>query len=227
MPNAIDKLYSPGPVHAVVFDLDGTLLDTLEDLADCCNRVLRQRGFAEHPLAAYRHFVGDGREKLIWRALPEAHRTAGVVTNAVEEFNHYYNLHWADKTRPYPGVIDLLTELRRRAIQCAVVSNKPHRFTEIAVSGLLAAFEFAAVLGARDGTPNKPHPALAFEAAKKMGVAPQRCLYVGDTDVDMYTASAAGMLPVGASWGFRGREELLRAGAAFLLSCPQDLLELL
>ncbi|MDO8472191.1 MAG: HAD-IA family hydrolase [Dehalococcoidia bacterium] len=213
--------------RAVLFDLDGTLLDTLKDLADCCNRVLRDRGMSQHPLEAYRHFIGDGREALVRRILPADRRDPATVAQAVSSMDDDYSLHWADATRPYPGIPDLLKALTERGVAMAVISNKPDEFTRQAVSQLLAEFRFSAVVGARPAVPNKPDPAAALEIARGLGVKPSEVLFLGDTDIDMKTARAAGMRPVGALWGFRDAAELLAGGADALLRTPTDLLKML
>jgi len=212
---------------AVIFDLDGTLLDTLEDLGNCCNRVLARLGLPEHKLDSYRYFVGDGREKLVERVLPQDRRDPDSIRQVVASFDAEYDLHWADRTRPFNGIDELLGELSRRSIPFAVVSNKPDRFTRLCVSKLLHHHSFRAVLGARPDVPTKPDPASALEAAEIIGVEPRQCVYLGDTDIDMETAVRAGMLPVGALWGFRAASELESAGAKALISSPIDLVTLL
>lgn len=208
----------------VLFDLDGTLLDTLDDLAGAMNRALVAGGWATHPVAAYRRFVGDGVEMLARRALPPG-APEETVKATLAAFMADYQGHWADATAPYPGVPELLVELAARGVPTAVLSNKPDRYMAPIVARFFPGHSFAVVSGQRPGLPRKPDPAGALAVAAEMGVAPGRILYLGDSDVDMRTAVAAGMEPCGALWGFRGREELLAAGARRLAARPGEVLE--
>lgn len=213
--------------RAVLFDLDGTLLDTLRDIASCGNAVLSQRGLPRHGLAAYKQFVGDGRDALVARSLPESLRDKATVAEVAAAFDREYERHWADSTHPYAGVPDLLRSLVSRGLRLAVVTNKPDEHAKLALSELLPEWHFDVILGARPGMPRKPDPAGALEAAREMKLAPADFIYLGDSGIDMRTARAAGMFPAGALWGFRGAEELLRAGAEELFDKPLDLLRLL
>ena len=215
------------PFRATIFDLDGTLLDTLDDIATAANRALAARGFPIHPHSRYRTFVGDGVVKLISRALPETHRDEATVQAGVSAFAQEYERTWNVQTRPYAGVPELLDALVRRGLKLAVLSNKPDRFTQQCVEDLLANWKFEAVLGASDQFPRKPDPASAMEIARRLGVTPADCLYVGDSGVDMQTARAAHMCAVGVLWGFRGKEELLQDGAQHLINKPSEVLDLL
>lgn len=209
--------------NAVLFDLDGTLLDTIEDLADSTNAVLADMGLPVRPVSAYRYFVGDGVQNLIRRALPESRRSADTIARAVEAMGAHYERRWACKTRPYDGVPEMLDTLARRGLTLTVLSNKPDEFARLCVAHLLPLWRFAVVLGARTGVPVKPHPAAAIEVAERIGIPPGEFLYLGDTNTDMQTALAAGMYPVGAVWGFRTAEELREAGARELIERPMDL----
>ncbi|EFK08390.1 putative phosphoglycolate phosphatase, bacterial [delta proteobacterium NaphS2] len=209
---------------AVIFDLDGTLLDTLEDLADAMNRTLEERGFPSHPVAAYRYFVGNGSAKLVSRALPPEKRNEALVADCMKEFLKEYDRNWNRKTRPYDGVAELLDTLTLKQIQMAIFTNKLHGFAERCVQEFLSRWKFEAVFGQRDGYPLKPDPAVPREIAGILDVSPEQFLYLGDSDADMKTAVNAGMLPVGALWGFRSAEELRDAGAAELIGHPTDLL---
>ena len=215
------------PYKAVIFDLDGTLLNTLEDIGDSVNRVLEQRGLPGHELDAYRYFVGDGVGMLITRALPEAMRTEEVIRGCIEAFWAEYDQSWKINTRPYEGVPEMLDAIEARGLKMAILSNKPHEFTTRCVSELLPGRAFDPVLGQREGIPRKPDPAGALEVAGCLDVSPQDFLYLGDTSVDMRTAVAAGMYPVGALWGFRPAAELREGGARALIERPQDILNLL
>jgi len=213
-------------LHAVLFDLDGTLLDTLDDLADSMNAVLAAAGHPVHPTDAYRRFVGDGVVNLARRALPPDHRDDAAVRRAVEAMRAEYKNRWDTRTRLYDGIPELLDELARRNIPAAVLSNKPHDFTLLCVRKLLARWSFAVVQGVTDDCPPKPDPAAALRVAELLNVTPAEVLYLGDTNTDMATAVAAGMVPVGALWGFRDADELTAAGAALLVTHPREVLEL-
>jgi phosphoglycolate phosphatase len=217
-----------GPaVQALLFDLDGTLLDTLADIASCVNLVRAELGLPPHPMEAYKYFVGDGLARLMTRAFPaRALRGPGLKARA-RRFEELYERHSLDETRPYPGVARMLAAVARRGLPMAVVSNKPQRFTEQCVAKLLPRRHFDVVRGARPGVPLKPDPAGPLAAARAMGVGPGAVLYLGDTSVDMRAAAAAGMFPVGALWGFRDADELRLSGARVLIRRPQELLALL
>ncbi len=213
--------------RAVIFDLDGTLLDSLEDLADSMNAVLLRSGLPTHPLDAYRYFVGEGIEMLVRRAVPEPERTPERLAGHVAAMRSEYEIRSVVKTRPYPGVPDLLDALQSREVPAAILSNKPHEATLDVVARLLGRWSFRAVLGARPTVPKKPDPAGALEIAGGLGIPPEEILYLGDTATDMRTARAACMRAVGALWGFRTADELREAGAEFLARDPGDLLDLL
>jgi phosphoglycolate phosphatase len=212
---------------AVVFDLDGTLLDTLEDLGDAVNRVLADRGFPVHPMDAYRYFVGDGSAVLIERALPESARGSAGYRDCLAAFMADYDRSWKVKTRLYDGISEMLDSLAALGIDMAILSNKSHGFTVNCVRDLLSKWRFRAVYGLRDDVPRKPDPAGALEITRLLGADPARMLYLGDTAIDMQTAVSAGMFPVGALWGFRTREELLENGAKALIHHPRELLGLI
>ena len=212
---------------AVLFDLDGTLLDTLEDIADSTNQVLASFGFTTHPTASYKLFVGDGEDMLATRALPEGHRDAATVSRTVVLFHEVYSKRWANRTRPFPGIPSLLDSLVRDGIRLAILSNKAQKFAEAAVSRLLGQWSFEVVLGAQPSLPVKPSPEGALRIARKMALPPARFLYVGDSGVDMRTAASAGMYPVGALWGYRGQAELKASGALTLIATPEELLTVL
>lgn len=212
--------------RASIFDLDGTLVDSLEDIADATNAVLQRLGLPTHPVDAYRAFVGEGVEVLVRRAAPEATRTDEDLARLAAKVRAEYAAHYADKTRPYPGVPEALQELGRRGLRLAVLSNKPHDGTLRVVEALLGQIAFEAVLGARDGVPKKPDPSGALEIASQLGLPPTQFLYVGDTNIDMATARAAGMHAVGVTWGFRTAGELWEAGAHAVIGRPEELVEI-
>lgn len=213
--------------RAVLFDLDGTLLDTLEDIANAVNRVLTAHGFPTHPVEAYRYFVGEGVRILIRRVLPEDRRDEETVAACMKDYREDYSEHWNVKTRPYPGIAELLDGLAARNVRMAVLSNKPDASTRQCVQELLAKWCFDVVLGQREGIAHKPDPTGARAVAEILRVPPAEFLYVGDTSIDMMTAVAAGMYPVGALWGFRSADELTMTGAKRLIARPVELLELL
>ena len=211
----------------ILFDLDGTLLDTLEDLGNSVNRVLAKKGFPTHDLDRYRYFVGDGALMLITRALPKQKRKNDVIQACIDAFQLDYSQNWKVKTRLYDGIAEMLDELVTRNLKLAVLSNKPHIFTKQSVDHLLSNWRFEIVLGQRDAVPRKPSPEGALEIAKHLNAKPENVLYLGDSAVDMQTAVAAGMFPAGVLWGFRSMKELQDAGAKTLIEQPSEVLSLL
>lgn len=212
---------------AVLFDLDGTLLDTLADIADAVNAALASLGFPQHPLSAYRYFVGEGIDVLAHRVLPENHQSEADAAACLAAINREYGAGFLVKTRPYDGVPEMLSQCARTNLKLAVVSNKPHDLALRSVAAYFASGLFSAVLGERKNVPTKPDPAIAHEAARLLSVSPGECLYVGDSGIDMRTAVNAGMYPVGVLWGFRDADELLATGARTLIKKPSELLDLL
>jgi phosphoglycolate phosphatase len=212
---------------AVLFDLDGTLLDTLEDIADAANRVLAARGFPTCPLDIHRAAVGNGARRLMARILPEDQRSEEMIQECFLAFRKDYGVNWNVKTRPYPGIPEMLDALGARGLKLAVLSNKPADFTRKCVYGILTKWKFEEVVGAEDAIPIKPDPTGAVQIAERMRIAPSEFLFLGDTGVDMKAANAAGMFAVGALWGFRDREELIRDGGKVLLEHPTELVDLL
>jgi phosphoglycolate phosphatase len=209
---------------AVIFDLDGTLLDTLGGLAASANRVLAANGYPTHAADSYRWFVGDGSGLLITRALPAQERSPENVARCLQAFLEDYNRNWQQATQPYEGMPTLLAQLANRPIAMSVVTNKPHRFCQAMIDHYLGATPFHCILGQREGVPKKPDPRQALEAAATMGIPPGECIFLGDSAVDIQTARRAGMLPVGAGWGFRPEQELRAAGADHILAHPLELL---
>jgi phosphoglycolate phosphatase len=210
---------------AVIFDMDGTLLDTLEDLGSCMNRVLERAGYPTHPIEAYKYFVGNGITNLVIRALPEDDRRQATVQRLQAQMAAEYTHHWADKTDLYPGIGALLDELMRRKVLRAILSNKPHEFTTVMADRYFSNWNFDPVFGARDGVPSKPDPAAALETCRRWELDPQEVLYVGDTNTDMETARRGGMFALGVLWGFRTRQELEENGAQAVISRPEQMLD--
>ncbi len=213
--------------RAVIFDLDGTLTDTLDDLSFSVNTVLARHGFPVHDKNAYKTMVGNGMRTLICRVLPPGKGNDALVEALRQEASGFYALHALDRTRSYDGICELLDTLDERRIPYAVLSNKPDALARAVVSGIFPARKFFSVRGDSAAFPPKPDPASAVDLARKMAVPVGEIIYVGDSDVDILTARNAGMKSAGATWGFRGRKELEEAGAEFLLDHPLDLVALL
>jgi phosphoglycolate phosphatase len=208
-------------LRAVLLDLDGTLVDSLPDLAAAANRVLAELGAPAHAAADYRGFIGRGVAVLMERALPPG-SSPEMVQRAVELMREDYSRSWAVATRPYAGVQDMLDSMRRAGLSLAVLSNKPHEFTEQFAEAFFPAGTFDHVLGASPDRPHKPDPAPALELARRLEADPAECALLGDSAVDALTARAAGMAAVGALWGYRGKGELLEAGAEYLAESPAE-----
>lgn len=211
---------------AVIFDLDGTLVNTLEDIADAMNRVLAHEGAPSHTYDEYRYMIGRGIPSLVTEALPPELRSDARFAAGYARMLEDYGAHALVKTRPYDGVPELLRALRADKVPLAVHSNKAHDMTLKIVAALLDPNDFVAVSGARPDAPLKPDPAVALAIADRFGLPPARVVYLGDSRVDMHTAIAAGMIPVGAAWGFRTPEELKESGAWEVIDAPLDLLSL-
>lgn len=208
---------------AVLFDLDGTLTDTLADIAAAMNRALRLHGLPEWPVDAYRYLVGNGAKVLSERCVRDRQELAPAVRAT---YQAYYQEHNLVMTRPYDGVPEMLRALADRGLALAVLSNKPDADTKNVVRHFFPDVPFSVVRGQVEGVPVKPDPAGAVAVAREMGIPMGEFLYLGDTDVDMQTARAAGMHPVGALWGFRTEEELRAGGAELLAGSPGDLLKI-
>lgn len=214
-------------IKLVIFDLDGTLLDSLADLADSCNYLLRNYGFPEHPLDSYRYFVGDGIHKLVERVLPKDKRQMDFVEQFFQEMVAYYDIHKADKTMPYFGIVETLETLQQQGTMLAVASNKVNKAMMPLMEHYFPTIKFTAVLGQREGIPVKPHPQIVYDILQIADVRPEEALYVGDTDVDMDTAHGAGLKAVGALWGYRDRQELTEHHAEYIIAKPMELVELI
>ncbi len=213
---------------AVLFDLDGTLLNTLDDIASSANRALVQHGYPPHPKDDYRFFVGQGVTQLIIRILPaDQQDNSTLIESCLTAFREDYGRYFQVMTMPYAGVAETLNELSDRGLKLAVLSNKPDEMTRQCVAAFFSDLRFDIVMGQQEGIPPKPDPTGARLITKRLQIAPARFLYLGDSSIDMQTAAAAKMFPVGALWGFRSREELLKSGARALINQPGDLLSLL
>lgn len=211
----------------VIFDLDGTLLNTIGDLTVAVNYTLGECGFPLHTYDEVKTMVGNGVLKLIERALPEAERTADNLARARSIFLPFYSAHNAEKTHPYEGIPELLEELRKKGLKMAVASNKYHEATCKLIPHYFPTIPFEVVLGQRDGVPAKPHPQIVADILSEVGVGRQEVLYVGDTSVDMLTAQAAEVDAVAVDWGFRPRQELASHNPLAIISHPLQLLDYL
>ena len=210
--------------NAVLFDLDGTLLDTLSDTGSAMNRALATLGFDPLPLEEYRYRIGWGARVLAQNSLPAETHNDELITRCIGEFEREYRAQPATVTVPYDGVPELLDELALREIPFSIISNKPDALTRLVVRKLLGKYRFSFVQGDRAEVPRKPDPTTALQAAARMNAEPQNILFLGDSDVDMTTARAAAMFPVGAGWGFRSEAELRAAGAQAVIARPLELL---
>ena len=211
---------------AIIFDLDGTLLNTLTDISNSVNRVLSKHFFPIHSTDAYRYFIGDGGMTLIERALPQNQRNPKTIQICHTEFTHDYGQNWHNESAAYDGISEMLDALCARNIRFSILSNKPHDFTLKCVEAYLGQWPFEIVFGHQKKIPKKPDPAGALLISQKMGISPSEFLYLGDSSVDMKTACAAGMFPVAALWGFRTKKELIKAGANAILNHPMEILSL-
>ena len=207
-----------------IFDLDGTLVNSLCDLADAMNHALSLRGLPVHPTESYRMMVGSGISVLADRAarILDPSEKDGLLS----DFNNFYTRHCLDNTRPYPGITDMLKKLRSSGCLCAVNSNKPDSFAAYIVNSLFPEKPFERIWGKREGIQRKPSPDAAFAIMKELGVSPEETMYIGDSDVDAITARNAGISFCGVSWGFRPVEELKREGAKIIADTPADILNI-
>ena len=207
-----------------IFDLDGTLVDSLGDLADACNNGLKKMGYPVHELEKYRYFVGDGVLKLVERILPEDKRSEENISALKAEFDSYYNVHYADKTHPYDGIVSLLDALSAKGVKLAVASNKPDEFTKSVVKVFFEG-KFDMVLGKCPDTEKKPAPDILLKIMDALDVSADETVMIGDTNVDIRTAKNAGVSSIGCLWGFRTMEELEQAGADNIVSSPNEILK--
>ena len=213
-------------IKAVLFDLDGTLANSIEDLANSTEKALKKLGFSGHTLAEYKYFVGDGIPKLIERALPANKRDKETVNACLELFMADYRVHYHDKTNAYDGVREMLSELKSGGLKLAVISNKAQEMAEKVASTLFGDI-FDLVAGKREGYKTKPDPALTLFVMDSLGVSPSECALAGDSGMDMAAAVNAGALPIGVLWGFRTAEELQKNGAEYLFSSPAEITDLI
>ena len=215
-------------IKLIIFDLDGTLLDTLEDIANACNHALKLCGHPTRGLKEYNMLVGRGIDNLFRGALPPEHRDEDTVKEMRNHFIPYYNRHKCDFTKPYPGIVETLQSLACKGVKFAVASNKYQEGTEKLVEKYFGQFHFIKILGQREGKPIKPDPQIVIEAMEGMkGVLPEEVMYCGDSDVDMQTGINAGVRTVGVTWGFRTREELEAHSPFAVVDNPAEIIEVI
>jgi phosphoglycolate phosphatase len=206
----------------LIFDLDGTLVNSLPGIVASLNRTLIAHGLPAHSHAAVRSFVGDGLRTLVQRAAPAGADTA-LIDSLVMLFKQDYALSWVDGTMVYPGIHNMLEELQKSGCQLAVLSNKTHPFTVAMARAVFPHIHFAKVLGQQEGIPHKPHPAGAFQIALELGAALNDCVMIGDSTIDLATADNAGMQAIAVAWGYQDRKRLLTAGANRIIDHPSEL----
>ena len=211
-------------IKAVIFDLDGTLLNTIDDLANSVNFMLEKFGFPIFSVEEYKYKVGNGMRKLIERSLPQTYKNDEQIEKSLSVFMDYYNQHKNDNTAPYEGIIDLLNDLKNAGIKLAVVTNKAHLSAKPLIENTFIGV-FDEVCGQKENVPTKPNPQSVLNVLETLNVAPEDCLFVGDSGVDMQTAKNANIKAVGVLWGFRKKEELLENGADVIISTPNELLK--
>ena len=212
------------PKKAVIFDLDGTLLNTYEDLANAVNFALEQNGLPTHPAEKYKIFAGNGTDMMITRALPEADRNDEMLDKVRKLYFEYYNAHSGECTKPYDGIVDMLSELKSRGFKLAVVSNKIDFMTRAVVKEYFGDTVFDFVTGQCDGIIPKPDPSMVYKVMEQFGVTADECIFVGDSGVDAETGKNANMFTVGVLWGFRDKKELLECGASTVIPKADELL---
>ncbi len=212
-------------IKAVIFDLDGTLVDSLSDLCDSTNYALEKFGFQKRDREEFNYFVGDGVPKLIERAIGEKDYTKEIGDKVYKEFMAHYREHFLDKTAPYENILKCVDDLFEFGIKLAVVSNKVDEMTKRIVERYFSQ-KFLAVMGKREDFPLKPNPTSTLAIIKQLGVNPSECVFVGDSGMDMATAKNAGCVALGVTWGFRTREELLENKADYLVEEPSEIFSL-
>jgi phosphoglycolate phosphatase len=220
---------------ALIFDLDGTLLDSLPDIAKAMNIMLERMGYPTHNTEQYKYLVGEGIKELVKHAIPgnrlndyiDENGNENGIDSLVLEYRKIYDTQWRIQTRPYNGIPEMLDELTRRKIKMGILSNKLDDFVKRMVTELLPTWKFDAVFGTRPGIPLKPNPTTPLEMARIMDTDPSEMIFVGDSGIDMQTAVHSKMLPIGVLWGLRDEQELKTNGAAALIEHPLDLFEIL
>lgn len=212
-------------IKIAVFDLDGTLVDSLTDLAQSVNKGLKKAGCKEQPIENYKHYVGNGREVMVRRAMGEKSKDENLLKIAIETFNAEYALHCNDNTKDYDGCDKMLDSLAQNGIKTAVLSNKPDEFVGAIVAKVYPNHTFTEAWGQKPEYKRKPDKEALTAMLNKHGINPDECIYVGDSDVDVLTAKNAGVHMAGVEWGFRGKDELIATGAPFVASTAEELTE--
>ncbi len=211
-------------VKAVLFDLDGTLVNSLCDLADSVNFALTEYGFPTHETEKFKYFIGDGMAKLIERVLPEDKRDDETLNEVLDTFMDRYRSHFADKTVAYGGIAELVKALNKQGFKLAIISNKAQEMAVEVVDKVLSGLAFDIVCGKREGYPTKPDPTLTLEIIEELGVKPEECVFIGDSGMDMAVAKNAKVKSIGVLWGFREKKELRENGADYIVSSPDEIL---
>ena len=211
----------------VIFDLDGTLLNTIEDLGHAANYALEKNGFSTHTIASYRFFVGNGVRRLIMRVIPDEHRTDDTIDQLLKDFQAYYDEHNCEFTKPVNGIPELLTDLQEQGVRIAVATNKYQAAAEKIIHHFFPDINFVAIGGQQEGMNVKPDPSIVFGILFKARVPKAEVLYVGDSGVDMETARRACIDSVGVTWGFRSEKELVEYHAGTIIHKPEDILGLI
>lgn len=214
-------------IKALVFDMDGTLINTLEDLADSTNFALKQHSYPINPTDDYRFFVGSGARNLIKRALPSSDHAEDIIDEVLETYKKHYATNWRNKSRLYAGIGDALNQAVDQKLKLAVLTNKPQEFADQCAAHFLSDWPWEKVQGQVDGVPHKPDTAMPTLVNKALDVQPNEVLYFGDSDVDMQTAKNIGYKAIGVTWGFRPERELRKAGAEFIIHEPAEILGLI
>ena len=214
-------------IKAVIFDLDGTLLNTLKDIVNSLNAILARHNYPQHSVDDYRFLVGYGMRELVRKALPDGEATDESIDRLFPEFMEHYGKNWNILTHPYEGIDTLLDAITAHGIKLAILSNKADPFTKVCAEVLLNTWHFDVVMGHHSAIAHKPAPEGALLVAQMLGVEPAEILYVGDSGVDMLTATRAGMFPLGVLWGFRPESELLEYGAKMVVQKPEEIIALL
>lgn len=209
-----------------IFDLDGTLINSICDLADAVNTALAERGYPVHPTESYYYFVGNGAKKLCERALPEDKRTEVEIGSLYARFSEIYGEICLNKTRPYEGIPEVISRLKDAGVKCAVASNKPDSFSKEIISALFPKDAFDLVMGKREGVPTKPQPDIVFGIIGELGTDIAEAVFIGDSCVDVVTAHNAGLPCIGCVWGFRGEQELKDYGCDLIAQVPEDIFSL-
>ncbi len=213
-------------MRAYIFDLDGTLIDSLADINDAINLMLTEHGYPTVPLDIFPQYFGDGARALVERVLPKDVLNPHNIDARLADYQRHYATTWQKRTSLFDGVSEMLSELENRQVTLAVLSNKPNHYTQLCTRHFMPKTPFVTILGARDGVPRKPDPTAALEIMNQFGLAPEECAYIGDSGIDMAMANRAGMYAVGVRWGFGNEEELETHGADIILSHPRELLDL-